>query len=95
MTAQQDRSDNKWQWFFTFVLSAIMAMNGYIVNKIDAIDQRQNMYIERIRTVEMQQQYMEQARKNQSETLFGFELRLQKLEAIMTKEQRYKYNLTD
>lgn len=86
MTSQQDRNDNKWQWFFTFVLSAIMAMNGYIVNKIDSIDERQNAYIERIRTVEMQQQYLEQTRNAQSKTLFDIELRMQKVEAVISKE---------
>jgi len=80
MTAQQDRSDNKWQWFFTFVLTAIIGMNGYIINKVDTMDIRQNNYIERIRAIEIDQAHVQEKCKETNE-------RLNKIEAYIREEE--------
>lgn len=79
--------DSLWQWGFGFLLTAIIATNGYIINKVDEMDKRQSSYIERMSASEVKFQFIHEEIDECKSTTEDHESRLQRLEAILPKKQ--------
>jgi hypothetical protein len=84
--APKDSTDNRWQYFFTAILTVGLAMNAYLVNKVDRIDDRLNTYIERLRSVEMDNKDINNMLSDDLIMIKEHEIRLQRIEAIIPKE---------
>lgn len=74
--------NNSWQWFFTLMFGAVLAMQGYNIDQQNKADERQNLYIERLIKIENRQD------KN-DEKCKSFEMRFDKIEAIIREDKLY------
>ena len=72
--------NNSWQWFFTLMFGAVLAMQGYNIDQQNKADERQNLYIERLIKIENKQDRNDEKCKS-------FEIRFDKIEAILNKNE--------
>lgn len=81
------------EYYLSIAVTVIMAGTGYIINKMDAMDNRLNNTCERVIKLELNEKYKETECSSHQAEYGDLKDRISKIEAILNKERLIKYKI--
>ena len=79
-----------WQYFITILITVQIAIGGYVANVVQYIYSKQYELIERVVRTEQKLNYTEIGSIEINNNIRSIEARIERLEAILPKQQYYK-----